>query len=95
MARSSAGGLRTYGLSYTSFHDGRLSGGFAKAEQVKTGGPLVVVYASGLEAMKAKVKNADGRIVREIEIFSFPGGRRFHFTDPNGNELAVWSDRGT
>ncbi len=80
-----------YGPGYTSFHDGRLSGGFAKAEQVKTGGPLVVIYATGLEAMEAKVKKAGGKIVKEI--FSFPGGRRFHFSDPNGNELAVWSDR--
>ena len=80
-----------YGPGYTSFHDGRLSGGFAKAEQVKAGGPLVVIYASSLEAAESAVKRAGGRIVKEM--FSFPGGRRFHFSDPNGNELAVWSDR--
>lgn len=80
-----------YGPDYTSFQDGRLSGGFRKSPQVQTGGPLVVIYAVNLEAMETKVKAAGGRIVRDI--FSFPGGRRFHFIDPSGNELAVWSDR--
>ena len=79
-----------YGPDYTSFHDGRLNGGFAKVENVTGGGPLVVVYALHLEAMLASVKTAGGKIFKEI--FSFPGGRRFHFHDPNGNELAVWSD---
>jgi hypothetical protein len=81
-----------YGPDYTSFEDGRLRGGFAKASEVKGGGPLVVIYAAALEATEAAVKEAGGKIVKEI--FSFPGGRRFHFADPNGNELAVWSDRG-
>ena len=80
-----------HGPDYVSFHDGRLRGGFAKADEVKTGGPLVVIYTSSLEAMEAAVKKAGGTIVKEI--FSFPGGRRFQFTDPNGNELAVWSDK--
>jgi predicted enzyme related to lactoylglutathione lyase len=79
-----------YGPDYTSFEDGRIAGGFARAESVKPTGPLVVIYSSGLEAMEAKVKAAGGAIVKEI--FSFPGGRRFHFTDPSGNELSVWSD---
>jgi predicted enzyme related to lactoylglutathione lyase len=51
----------------------------------------MVIYALDLEAMLASVKNAGGKIKKEI--FSFPGGRRFHFKDPNGNELAVWSDQ--
>ena len=80
-----------HGPDYVSFHDGRLRGGFAKADEVKTGGPLVVIYTTTLEAMEAAVKKASGTIVKEI--FSFPGGRRFQFTDPNGNELAVWSDK--
>ncbi len=79
-----------YGPDYTSFEDGRIAGGFARADDAKRGGPLVVIYASGLEAMEAKLKAAGGTIVKEI--FSFPGGRRFHFTDPSGNELSVWSD---
>ena len=79
-----------YGPEYTSFEDGRLSGGFTKSRGVTAPGVLVVLYAADLEATEAKVKAAGGRIVQEI--LSFPGGRRFHFTDPNGNELAVWSE---
>jgi predicted enzyme related to lactoylglutathione lyase len=79
-----------YGPEYTSFEDGRLSGGFWKAVEVVRGGALVVIYAAALEAIEAQVRAAGGTIVKEI--FSFPGGRRFHFTDPNGNELAVWSE---
>jgi hypothetical protein len=80
-----------YGPDYASFADGRLSGGFQTAARVERGGPLVVIYASHLEAMEQRIKQAGGAIVRAI--FSFPGGRRFHFTDPSGNELAVWSDQ--
>jgi len=79
-----------YGPEYTSFQDGRLAGGFTKAAPVQPAGPLVVLYAANLEATEAKIKAAGGKIVKAI--FSFPGGRRFHFTDPNGNELAVWSE---
>jgi uncharacterized protein len=80
-----------YGPDYTSFHDGRLAGGFAKAAQARPAGPLIVIYAADLAGMETKVKAAHGNIVKPI--FAFPGGRRFHFTDPNGNELAVWSDK--
>src|SRR5262245_3009778 len=81
-----------YGPDYTSFEDGRIGGGFTTDSNVsKNSGPLVVLHASDLEAMESKVKSAGGRIVKPI--FSFPGGRRFHFSDPNGNELAIWSDR--
>lgn len=80
-----------YGPEYTSFNDGRLSGGFAAAPQVTSGGPLVVIYATNLKDVEAKVRDAGGRITRET--FEFPGGRRFHFMDPSGNELAVWSDQ--
>ena len=80
-----------YGPDYASFADGRLSGGFQTASQIKPGGPLVVIYAADLEAMERRVKQAGGKIVRPI--FSFPGGRRFHFADPSGTELAVWSDK--
>jgi len=79
-----------YGPEYTSFRDGRLQGGFARADAVRTGGPLVVIYATELEALEQSVRRHGGRVVREI--FSFPGGRRFHFADPSGNELAVWSE---
>jgi predicted enzyme related to lactoylglutathione lyase len=80
-----------YGPDYTSFEDGRLAGGFFKKEAVTAGGPLVVMYAADLEGMQAKVQAAGGAIVKEI--FAFPGGRRFHFTDPSGNELSVWSEQ--
>lgn len=80
-----------YGPDYASFSDGRLNGGFQTATEVRAGGPLVVIYASDLETMERRVTQAGGTIVRPI--FSFPGGRRFHFTDPSGNELSVWSDQ--
>ena len=79
-----------YGPDYASFNDGRLNGGFTTAGTAKTGGVLVVIYAADLEAMEKKVLQAGGTIVRPT--YSFPGGRRFHFTDPSGNELAIWSD---
>lgn len=83
-----------YGPEYCSFDDGRLSGGFALAAddkgRVHTGGPLVILYADDLEETQRRVEKAGGKIVKPI--YSFPGGRRFHFTDPNGYELAVWSD---
>ena len=80
-----------YGPDYTSFEDGRLAGGFFRKDAVTAGGPLVVIYSVDLAGMQAKVQAAGGTITKEI--FSFPGGRRFHFTDPSGNELSVWSDK--
>jgi uncharacterized protein len=81
-----------YGPDYASFSDGRLSGGLnAEARAAPAGGPLVILYAPELEAARAQVVEAGGRVVQDI--FSFPGGRRFHFADPSGNVLAVWSDR--
>jgi predicted enzyme related to lactoylglutathione lyase len=80
-----------YGPDYTSFVDGRIAGGFSKERKGTTGaGPLVVLYAVDLERIQSTIQKEGGRIVKEI--FSFPGGRRFHFTDPSGNELAVWSE---
>ena len=79
-----------YGPNYTSFHDGRLAGGFTMSAEPVKGGPLVVVYAKALEDTQKNVIAAGGKIV--VATFEFPGGRRFHFADPNGNELAVWSE---
>ena len=79
-----------YGPDYTSFDDGRLAGGFEAAEAIETGGPLVVIYATDLASVESRVKENGGSIVKAI--FSFPGGERFHFADPSGNVLAVWSE---
>lgn len=79
-----------YGPDYVAFADGRLNGGFTSQAKAQRGGALVVMYANDLEAIEQAVKDAGGTVVKPI--FSFPGGRRFHFTDPAGNELAVWSE---
>jgi uncharacterized protein len=80
-----------YGPDYTSFFDGRLAGGFTTEKSTLVQGLLLVIYARDLVASQKKIKDAGGKIVKDI--FAFPGGRRFHFTDPSGNELAVWSDQ--
>lgn len=78
-----------YGPTYTEFSDGRLTGGFTTGEPVRPGGPLVILYADDLDATQQRLKALGAVITRET--FSFPGGRRFHFTDPDGYELAVWN----
>lgn len=78
-----------YGVDYSAFDEG-LEGGFAAMLTPDTK-PLPVLFSEDLEASLAAVEAAGGEIVKDI--FSFPGGRRFHFRDPAGNELAVWSDR--
>jgi predicted enzyme related to lactoylglutathione lyase len=78
-----------YGPAYTEFSDGRLTGGFTTGEEVRPGGPLVILYADDLAEAQRRVEAAGGVISRAV--FAFPGGRRFHFTDPDGYELAVWS----
>jgi predicted enzyme related to lactoylglutathione lyase len=83
--------MQDWGADYASFEDGRLTGGFRLEEEVVRGGTLVVIYAVDLEAVEASVRANGGTIAQEI--FSFPGGRRFHFIDPSGNELAVWSEK--
>lgn len=81
-----------YGPQYCEFQDGRLTGGFTTTAPVRAqGGPLIILFADELEEILARVGAAGGTVVQPI--FDFPGGRRFHFTDPDGYELAVWSDR--
>lgn len=80
-----------YGSEYTAFNDGILNGGFAKGELKANGGALVILYSENLEESQETVEKNGGTIVNPI--FDFPGGRRFHFTDPVGNELAIWSDK--
>lgn len=82
-----------YGPEYRAFNDGFIDGGFYKAEVVcsrSTGGALIVLYAEDLERTRETVLAHGGTILQEI--FAFPGGRRFHFADPHGNELAAWSE---
>lgn len=81
-----------YGPQYCEFQDGRLTGGFTTTAPVRAqGGPLIILFADELEEILARLEAAGGKVVQPI--FDFPGGRRFHFTDPDGYELAVWSDR--
>ena len=82
-----------YGPEYTAFSDQGLDGGFYKSEMkssAENGAALVIFYSSELETTLSEVEAAGGTISQQI--FSFPGGRRFHFIEPSGNELAVWSD---
>lgn len=78
-----------YGDSYISFSEAGLEGGFEKTEGVIINGVLVVLYHEDLIEIKRLVIEAGGDIT--VEIFSFPGGKRFQFKDPSGNELAVWT----
>ena len=80
-----------YGPTYASFSNSGLAGGFEKTENQIINGALVVLYHKNLDLIKNKIIEARGKISKDI--FSFPGGRRFQFIDPSGNELAVWSDK--
>ena len=82
-----------YGPEYTAFSDQGLDGGFFQSDLASSsekGAALIIFYSNQLEATLAKVEKAGGVIVKPI--YSFPGGRRFHFTEPSGNEFAVWSE---
>ena len=82
-----------YGPKYSAIEGAGLDGGFYESEHVastKNGSALVVIYTDNLEATLATVIDCGGKL--EQDIFSFPGGRRFHFSDPSGNEYAVWSE---
>lgn len=82
-----------YGPDYAAFSDQGLDGGFYRSDlQARTerGSALIVLYSDRLEETQAKVEKAGGKVSKPI--FPFPGGRRFHFIEPSGNELAVWSE---
>lgn len=82
-----------FGPEYRAFSDGRLDGGFYRSDLrslADNGAALIIFYAADLEKVERSVVDAGGTIVKPI--FSFPGGRRFQFVDPAGNELAVWTD---
>ncbi len=83
-----------FGPDYCAFSQQGLDGGFYRSElysSTRNGSALLVFYSADLEATLAKIEGAGGRI--EKPIFAFPGGRRFHFSEPSGNEFAVWSDK--
>ncbi|WP_394133170.1 VOC family protein [Shewanella maritima] len=85
--------FQDYGPEYTCFLDVGIDGGFYTAKEsfnLDKGCALIVLYSLSLEDTMAAVLDAGGEIIKDT--FSFPGGRRFHFADPNGNEFAVWSE---
>ena len=80
-----------YGPEYSSFNHAGIDGGFFKADLcslARNGACLTVLYSNDLELTKENIIAAGGEINQEI--FSFPGGKRFHFLEPSGNEFAVW-----
>lgn len=85
--------FKDFGPDYTAFTDQGINGGFYKSDLASTvanGSALLVLLSEDLERTQATIELAGGKITQPI--FSFPGGRRFHFTEPSGNELAVWSE---
>lgn len=80
-----------YGKTYTAFSESGIEGGFEETNGRIVNGALVVLYHTNLEQIQKQIIKKGGKITEAI--FSFPGGRRFHFEDPTGNELAVWSDK--
>lgn len=85
-------GFNDYGPEYAGIQkQGGEAGGLLLVPAVSPGGPLVILYSADLETSLSRVRKAGGRITKEP--FGFPGGRRFQFADPSGNELAVWSQK--
>lgn len=86
--------FQDFGPDYSAFENSGLMGGFFRSNLsslTTSGAALIVLYSEALEETQQDIVRAGGKIVKEI--FSFPGGRRFHFQEPSGNELAVWSDQ--
>lgn len=82
--------FQDYGPNYVAFSDSGLEGGFARSDEAVINGALVILYHANLEEIKGKIVDSNGII--SLDIYPFPGGRRFHFHDPAGNELAIWSE---
>ncbi len=84
-----------YGPAYSGIrrpeNDAGEAGGLKQGETVGVGGPLVLLFSSDLDASVEAVQAAGGRVIEGP--YEFPGGRRFHFTDPSGNELGVWAEK--
>jgi predicted enzyme related to lactoylglutathione lyase len=82
-----------YGPDYIEFSNAGVAGGFFRAElasKTEVGGALIVLFSDSIEASVAKVQENGGTVTKAI--FEFPGGRRFHFLEPSGNEMAVWTN---
>lgn len=79
-----------YGPNYTSFENSGIAGGFELSQEKIVNGALIVLVHQDLHAIKANIIQNGGTI--KVDIFSFPGGERFQFLDPSGNELAVWKE---
>lgn len=85
--------FQEYGPDYIAFNNAGIEGGFVRsklASTTATGGALIVLFSDSIEASIAAVQEGGGTVTKAI--FEFPGGRRFHFTEPSGNELAVWTN---
>lgn len=83
-----------YGPEYTAFSNAGIEGGFFRSElfaSTEKGSVLIVFYSNNLDQTQGKIEDAGGKIIKPT--YSFPGGHRFHFTDPGGNEFAVWSEQ--
>ncbi|MBL4762518.1 MAG: VOC family protein [Gammaproteobacteria bacterium] len=86
--------FQDFGPEYTAFSNQGVDGGFFKSElssSANNGAALIVFYSNDLETTEEKIMKAHGSITKPI--FTFPGGRRFHFVEPSNNEFAVWSDK--
>lgn len=83
--------FQDWGEDYSDTPDSGIPSGFNSDPEHKPAFPLAVIYSANLEESKSAVEKSGGKITKDV--FSFPGGRRFHFKDPAGNELAVWSDK--
>lgn len=82
-----------FGTEYSAFSNAGVDGGFFKSglnASTASGSALIVFYSKDLEQTQEKIEKAGGSVIKPV--FTFPGGRRFHFADPNDNEYAVWSD---
>ncbi len=79
--------FQDWGPDYTAFSEAGVDGGFNAGDDHRTKAPLVIIDTDNIEAMETRVQQVGGTIT--VATFPYPGGRRFHFTDPSGNELAV------
>jgi predicted enzyme related to lactoylglutathione lyase len=78
----------SYGPNYHAIVAAGIDAGIQSDAREVTAAPLAVVRTTDLEAAQRAVELAGGVVVRPA--FDFPGGRRFHFREPGGNEMAVW-----